>query len=175
MICIRRLLMYPSRSSHKIAMTVLRCIKTSSIILPSLTISSRRPQMRGLYRGLSSPMYGVSAINALTFGIQGNVRRLMTDPDSLRSQFTAGMIAGGCQAVVVSPMELVKSQVQVQSCVTGMGTTYFSSPWDCCRQLWARSGFRGVMRGYWITVVREVPAFGLYFGTYEGYIFGMTE
>ncbi|XP_037085822.1 mitochondrial basic amino acids transporter-like [Pollicipes pollicipes] len=122
---------------------------------------------RGLYRGLTSPMFGVAAVNALTFGIQGNVRRLMADPDCLSAQCRAGMIAGGCQAIVVSPMELVKSQLQVQSDTTGMGRRFFRSPWDCCRQLYASTGWRGLMRGYWITVAREVPAFGLYFGTYE--------
>jgi len=122
---------------------------------------------RGLYRGLSSPMVGVAAVNALTFGIHGNVRRLMANPDSLSAQFRAGMIAGGCQAVVVSPMELVKSQLQVQGATSGMGARYFTSPLDCCRQLLRRQGPRGLMRGYWITVVREVPAFGIYFSTYE--------
>ena len=38
---------------------------------------------------------------------------------------------------------------------------------DCLRHIWHCEGVRGVFRGLNITIVREIPAFALYFGTYE--------
>ena len=50
--------------------------------------------MKGLYRGMSSPLGGVAAINAITFGVYGNALRLMDDPDSIKSVALAGSTAG---------------------------------------------------------------------------------
>lgn len=66
--------------------------------------------VRGVYRGMSSPLVGVAAINAIVFGVYGNVQRNMNDPNSLASHFIAGSTAGLCQSVFCSPMELAKTR-----------------------------------------------------------------
>jgi solute carrier family 25 carnitine/acylcarnitine transporter 20/29 len=43
---------------------------------------------------MSSPLAGVAAINAITFGVYGNVLRRMEDPTSVTSVMTAGAAAG---------------------------------------------------------------------------------
>ena len=40
-------------------------------------------------------------------------------------------------------------------------------PMDCLGQIWRTEGVRGVFRGLGITVMREIPAFGVYFSSYE--------
>lgn len=50
--------------------------------------------MFGLYKGLSSPMVGVAAINAIVFGMYGFIQRRMPNPKSLSSVFVAGAAAG---------------------------------------------------------------------------------
>lgn len=35
------------------------------------------------------------------------------------------------------------------------------------KQIWNSEGIRGIYRGLGITVAREIPAFGLYFSSYE--------
>lgn len=69
--------------------------------------------IRGIYRGMSSPLAGVAAINAIVFGVHGNTLRQMNDPTSLRSTFLAGCMAGLVQSIICSPMELAKTRVQV--------------------------------------------------------------
>lgn len=59
-------------------------------------------------------MASVAVINAMIFGVQGNVQRHLGEPDSLRSHALAGSIAGLVQSFVCSPMELVKSRMQIQ-------------------------------------------------------------
>ena len=48
----------------------------------------------GLFRGMSSPMVGVSAVNAIVFGVYGCTSRQFSDPDSLKTHFFAGVVAG---------------------------------------------------------------------------------
>jgi len=111
-----------------------------------------------LYKGMSSPLIGVAGINAITFGAYGNVLRMLPDQDSIQSITLAGSSAGLIQSFIVSPMELVKTQMQVcgQNSIT-----------DAIRTIYSNGGLSGLGRGFGITVLREVPAFGIYFGSYE--------
>ena len=55
-------------------------------------------------------------------------------------------------------MELVKTQMQVGE-ASSIGSTM--------RNIWTNGGVRGMTRGLAITFTREIPAFGIYFGSYE--------
>lgn len=76
--------------------------------LSCLTKLVKAEGVRGIYRGMSSPLAGVAAINAIVFGVYGNVQRNLSEPDSMVSCFLAGSTAGLCQSVFCSPMELAK-------------------------------------------------------------------
>ena len=65
--------------------------------------------MLGLYRGLGSPLLGLTFINALVFGVQGNTLRAL-GRDSPLNQFLAGAAAGAIQCVICCPMELAKTR-----------------------------------------------------------------
>lgn len=75
---------------------------------------------------MSSPIASVAVINALIFGVYGNVQRRLNDPDSLTSHAFAGSVAGFVQSFVSSPMELVKTRLQIQEqvCSNGAGQLY---------------------------------------------------
>lgn len=109
-----------------------------------------KESVRGLYRGMSSPMAGVAAVNAIVFGVYGNVQRNNSDPDSLYSHFLAGTAAGLAQSFICSPMELVKTRLQLQDNLP-KGALKFSGPMQCTRSIWRNEGFRGVFRGLGIT------------------------
>lgn len=119
----------------------------------------------GLYAGVSSPLFGLGFINAVVFGVQGNVHRQFEDPDSLKSLFISGGVAGFAQTFICSPMELTKTIIQVQA--DHHPTPKYKSPVDCFVKLLKTSGLRGVFRGFGLTCLREVPSFGTYFVTYE--------
>ena len=46
---------------------------------------------------MASPLCGVAAMNAIGFGVYGNVIRRLDNPDSITSITTAGIAAGGVQ------------------------------------------------------------------------------
>lgn len=54
----------------------------------------QQESFRGLYKGVTSPLYSLALINAVVFGVQGNVLKRMKNPDALSSHFLAGSFAG---------------------------------------------------------------------------------
>lgn len=115
----------------------------------------QRDSFKGLYRGLSSPIASVSFINAILFGVYGNVQRRSAEPDSLSTHFMAGACSGLVQTFICSPMELVKSRLQVQNDLPTK--VKHSGPMRCLNHIWKTEGIRGVYKGFGITVVRDVP------------------
>lgn len=54
----------------------------------------KQESLRGLYKGVTSPLSSLAFINAIIFGVQGNVIKRMENPNALSSHFKAGIIAG---------------------------------------------------------------------------------
>ncbi|XP_071463643.1 mitochondrial basic amino acids transporter isoform X1 [Marmota flaviventris] len=123
----------------------------------------KQESVLGLYKGLGSPLMGLTFINALVFGVQGNTLRALGQ-DSPPNQFLAGAAAGAIQCVICCPMELAKTRLQLQD--AGPARTYKGSL-DCLAQIYQREGVRGINRGMASTLLRETPSFGVYFLTYD--------
>ncbi|KAL4641807.1 mitochondrial basic amino acids transporter-like [Arapaima gigas] len=134
----------------------------------------RQESVLGLYKGLSSPMMGLTFINAIVFGIQGNTLRLL-GRDTPTNQFLAGAAAGLVQCVVCCPMELVKTRMQMQgagqrkvpTCTRKVQTNLYKNALNCLMCIYQQEGLRGINRGMLCTVVRETPGYGVYFLTYD--------
>ena len=119
-----------------------------------------------------SPMAGVGLINAIIFGVQGNVLRIL-EP-GLSSQCIAGGIAGAVQSVVCCPMELAKTRVQVQNSTAKTLKKGYHGSIDCLQKIYKQSGIKGCYKGMVLTLVRETPSFAIYFGTFELYCAALT-
>lgn len=115
----------------------------------------QKESVHGLYRGLSSPIASISVLNAIVFGVYGNVQRRTSEPDSLFAHALAGSAAGFSQTLICSPMELVKSRLQIQNDIPG--AIKHRNPWSCLKHIWQNEGRRGVFKGYGITAARDVP------------------
>ncbi|KAJ3613244.1 hypothetical protein NHX12_019494 [Muraenolepis orangiensis] len=124
--------------------------------------------MLGLYKGIGSPMMGLTFINAIVFGVQGNAMRML-GRDTPANQFLAGASAGVIQCVICCPMELAKTRMQMQG--TGenkkSARKMYKNSLDCLVRIYRREGFRGINRGMVTTIIRETPGFGIYFLTYD--------
>lgn len=123
---------------------------------------------KGLFKGMSSPLLGLSFINAIVFGVEAQTRHYFGSSGAV-SCFLSGSTAGLVQSIVCCPMELVKTQMQVQ----GIGkksvkrTMKYKTSLDALIQIYRHEGIRGCYRGMLATVIRDTPAFGTYFMTYE--------
>ncbi|KAG7461191.1 hypothetical protein MATL_G00207540 [Megalops atlanticus] len=127
----------------------------------------RQESMFGLYKGIGSPMMGLTFINAIVFGVQGNAMRLL-GRDTPLNQFLAGAAAGTIQCVICCPMELAKTRMQMQG--TGEKKSkrkLYKNSLDCLVRIYNREGVRGINRGMVTTLIREAPGFGVYFLAYD--------
>ncbi|KAE8223008.1 hypothetical protein CF319_g3899 [Tilletia indica] len=118
------------------------------------------------FKGMTSPLLGVAAQNSLLFTAFALAKRYVspTSQDlSVAQVAAAGSIAGIINSVLASPVELFKIRMQVQ----------YGSPADrklsqVAKDLWSEHGFkRGVMRGFWVTVAREAPAYAGFYAGFE--------
>ncbi|XP_035534843.1 mitochondrial basic amino acids transporter [Morone saxatilis] len=127
----------------------------------------RQETVFGLYKGIGSPMMGLTFINAIVFGVQGNAMRKLGH-DTPTNQFLAGAAAGAIQCVICCPMELAKTRMQMQG--TGekkSSRKLYKNSLDCLARIYNREGLRGINRGMVTTLIRETPGFGVYFLTYD--------
>ncbi|XP_017120648.1 mitochondrial basic amino acids transporter isoform X1 [Drosophila elegans] len=125
----------------------------------------QKESFRGLYRGITSPMGGIGLVNAIVFGVYGNVQRLSSDPNSLQSHFYAGSIAGVAQSFVCAPMELAKTRLQLSSHIDS--GIKFTGPIHCLRHILKTEGIRGAFKGLVATILRDIPGFSAYFVSFE--------
>ena len=118
----------------------------------------------------------MAAINAVTFGVQGNMMKSRTD--TVWNHAFTGAVGGAAQCFICAPMELIKLRLQIQTNPTQIfdwpihhhsktnGRVY-SDPWDAFKKIYNQGGIRGLYKGLELTFMREVPAFAVYFGSYE--------
>jgi hypothetical protein len=121
-----------------------------------------------LWKGLLSPLLADAGLNAITFSTWKEAQRLLHFEEGgdapLEKVFLAGSIAGVVQCSVATPMELIRSKLQVQH--RGSHAAYTGHA-DCVKSIYRAEGLPGLYRGNVSMVLREAPAFGIYFSVYE--------
>jgi len=132
--------------------------------------------VNSLFRGMGPPLSTAVAVNALIFSSYGASSRIWDDYFHRRNNgtlentrlkaFTCGAFAGACQAIIICPTDHIKCRLQVQHGI-GCKDHIFKGPFDATDKILSSSGLRGLYRGFCCTMIREVPAFGLYFSAYD--------
>lgn len=126
--------------------------------------------IRSLFRGISAPLTAATGINAVVFGSYGAASRfydlyIQAPPetdlnhDIWQKSFSCGSFSGLVQCVLVAPMEHIKCRVQTSTELKGSRQAIL--------QIIKNHGVPKLFQGWWCTVLREVPAFGLYFASYD--------
>ena len=143
--------------------------------------------VRGLYRGVSAPLFGAAAENACLFWAyrvtQDVLRATVLSRDygvdeklPLGALVTAGGVAGAITSLVLTPIELVKCRMQVplQSPLdpnlsparVGLATEPVN-PFAVIADVYRREGVSGFWRGQLGTLLRETGGSMAWFGSYE--------
>lgn len=142
-----------------------------------------------LFRGMGAPLSAAAIVNAIIFSAYGTSSRLYDqylipnnnrtangsdtsedsrdeDDDPWQKSFICGSFAGLIQCAVICPMEHIKCRLQIQH-GTGAADNLYKGPIHGSMSILRSHGLAGLFRGWWCTAWREVPAFGLYFSTYD--------
>lgn len=147
--------------------------------------SIQQDGFRGLYRGVSAPLFGAAAETAClfwTYRLAQDLLRATALPGTtiqdqlpLRVLVTAGAMSGGVTSIVLTPIELVKCRMQVplQSSLdptlgsrAGLASKSLG-PLAVIRDVYSREGLRGFWRGQLGTLLRETGGSAAWFGSYE--------
>lgn len=135
--------------------------------------------VKGLYRGMAAPLLGTIVETSCLFLTNGALKRWLTSlgdlkPDEelpMKYVLLAGAGTGFVVSFVLTPVELVKCRLQIQS--PGVPRLY-KGPMDCFRKSIKNEGLPVVYRGHVGTMLREVPGTACWFGAYETFVRWMT-
>ncbi|XP_034572909.1 mitochondrial carnitine/acylcarnitine carrier-like protein isoform X2 [Setaria viridis] len=148
---------------------------------------------RGLYKGMGAPLATVAAFNAVLFTIRGQMEAVLRSepgvPLTVGQQVVAGAGAGVAVSFLACPTELIKCRLQAQSALAaaapaaaaaGAGgaaaatvaapaaAVKYGGPMEVARHvLRSEGGTRGLFKGLFPTLAREVPGNAIMFGMYE--------
>jgi solute carrier family 25 carnitine/acylcarnitine transporter 20/29 len=132
----------------------------------------RNEGFRGLYKGMAFPFFGISVINTWIFMVNGQAKRFLRNsnngsPLNLAQLCGCGAFTGLSRTIITTPLELVKTQLQVQYGWKGDKVLY-KGPFDFTKAVLREYGLKGMYRGLGATIMRDVPAVCGWFGGYEG-------
>eukprot|EP00698_Gefionella_okellyi_P016330 TRINITY_DN4671_c0_g1_i2.p1 TRINITY_DN4671_c0_g1~~TRINITY_DN4671_c0_g1_i2.p1 ORF type:complete len:232 (+),score=23.51 TRINITY_DN4671_c0_g1_i2:330-1025(+) len=116
---------------------------------------------------MSSPLTTVPIVNAIVFASYGQAQAWLAQPGEplgWRSTFLAGAYAGLVNSVIVGPVELIKTKLQLQFEADKKSAR---GPIAVCRHMLKVHGARSFFKGMTATVLREVPAYGFQFVVYD--------
>ncbi|KAL5966352.1 Mitochondrial carnitine/acylcarnitine carrier protein, partial [Taenia solium] len=121
----------------------------------------------GLYKGMLVPLFGATPLFAVCFfGFDLGKELLAHDAKNIKKNeiFFAGMLSGLFTTVLMAPGERIKCLLQVQN--LGLHPKY-NGPVDVVRRLYLEGGVRSLFKGTAATLLRDVPASGVFFLSYE--------
>jgi solute carrier family 25 carnitine/acylcarnitine transporter 20/29 len=128
-----------------------------------------------LYKGMMAPLCAQFFQNGLIFAgesvalgyLQPNVNfDADMDNRTVMNVFLAGSFGGLLQCLVLVPADLVKCKMQVDHGGPNKKGLY-TGTLDCLSKVYNSEGVKGLYKGFGVTTVREVPAFGVYFFVYR--------
>ena len=136
-------------------------------------LTVRNGGYRSFYRGMTAPLCSQFFQSGLMFTGESIARSYFqpmeeyNGDDTSRTPlnvFLSGSFGGLLKCVVLVPTDLVKCKMQVDQ--SGRSAKY-SGSLDCVAKVYSKEGIRGLYKGFGVTTLREVPAFGLYFFVYR--------
>jgi hypothetical protein len=128
--------------------------------------------MLSLWNGSVPAVMGAVAENAMAFSTNGALRRLLEpitdqsgnkDDIQIKGPLITGALTGALTAIVLAPCDILKCRAQV-AIATGAA---LPSTTQMATTIYHSHGLRGFYTGFAAQVMREIPFFSAFFGSYE--------
>lgn len=124
--------------------------------------------LRGFYYGVGGPLLSVPIVNSVVFGAYAQANSFLGNQTSFKNGILAGAYAGLINTVVVTPIELIKCKMQVQSHNKEIGRDIrFKNSFECFKFVLKNEGIKGLYVGNVASIYREIPAYAAQFAAYE--------
>lgn len=124
----------------------------------------------GLFKGMATPIITIAGLTSVIFGTFGFCLRRL-DEGKLSSHVLAGFGAGTVQSFLICPIELSKIKIQVQGIgvkKSNLNKQKYAGSVDALLKILKSEGISGCYRGLGMTLIRDVPGYGIYFFVFEG-------
>jgi solute carrier family 25 carnitine/acylcarnitine transporter 20/29 len=122
----------------------------------------REDGVLGFFRGVSSPLWGVVALNSLVFTSFAWGKKALGEERgrdlSIGRMFVAGSIAGAAVTLGECPVDFLKTQMQVKR---------FDRLTEAVKVVAKHRGITGLFQGFGATLLRNVPANACWYGAFE--------
>ena len=118
--------------------------------------------VKGLFKGVISNTIGSAPIYSICFAAKEVASRFL-EPIKISENsksYLAGWFGGFVSWSILVPSEMLKCRAQADK-------LNFINYRSTISTIWREKGIRGIYQGFWITCIRDVPAWGFYFWTYE--------
>ncbi|CAG9335353.1 unnamed protein product [Blepharisma stoltei] len=134
-----------------------------------IKITLQADGLRGFYYGVAGPLWSVPIVNAVIFGAYAQANSFLGNQNSFSNGILAGSYAGLVNTIVVTPIELIKCKMQVQSHNQDIGRAIkYKNSFECFKHVFKTEGIRGLYVGNVASIYREIPAYAGQFAAYEG-------
>jgi solute carrier family 25 (mitochondrial carnitine/acylcarnitine transporter), member 20/29 len=122
----------------------------------------RTSGLSGFYKGFAAPFMAQGLYKAVIFGTNSYISNKLTMSNSSVASFLSGMAAGAVNALIVSPVELIRNQQLLKKSKQSHTTVS-----QCLRNIISQNGYLGLYRGLTMTIARDGTGLGIYFLTYK--------
>lgn len=137
----------------------------------------RKEGFRGFFNGISAPLAGSMAENAVLFLFYNQFQKVLRDfhgikkeaPLSQTDLCLSGGLSGAVVSFVLTPVELIKCRLQTQLYLDGVSGKrgHHSGPASVFWHTLRSRGISGLYQGHTGTMLREVSGGVAWFGVYE--------
>ncbi|NXU38256.1 S2548 protein, partial [Drymodes brunneopygia] len=144
----------------------------------------RNESLAGFFKGMSFPLVSIGVYSSVVFGVFSSTQRFLNqlrhgDPattPSLTDMTLASIVAGVLSVGIGTPVELVKTRLQMQTQPYTKanaklkspvpGSPVYRGPIHCLRTILQKEGIAGAYRGNVAMLLRDVPGYCAYFIPY---------
>lgn len=145
--------------------TIKTRLQTKHVYYPPILQDDYKPasgiflKLKSLYKGIGiTLLFSVPALTLYLTTYEWVKTWLLLDP--LVTHAIAGCFAELAAGLFFTPMEVIKSQLQIDQLAT-------NTTWSLTKYIARNEGLIGFYRGYWITIAVFLPHTVVYFVTYE--------
>ena len=120
---------------------------------------------RGFYRGFASPFFAQGLYKAIIFSTNSFTQKyVFHSSNSTTALLASGLIAGTVNALVVAPVEIIRTHQIFSNRNSGAPKL---SIFQCAQTIVVTHGPSGLWRGLAPTILRDGPGLGLYFFAFD--------
>jgi len=130
--------------------------------------------LSGLYKGVQSPLIGAIFFRVTMFLSFGEAKRFFSQNGKRKMNiieyYYCGSIAWGSGVIVECPIDLFKTQMQIQIIRSKSIPNFvpeFSGIIDCFKKVIKTNGIKGAYQGIVPHLLRNIPAGAVHLGTFE--------